>query len=67
MTEYFVRFVRSLNPNARTGVQWPRFNSLFRWQLEFVDGKKPLTVGLDIQRLLPMIEVASLSLRFPFF
>ena len=37
MTEYFVRFVRSLNPNARTGVQWPRFNSLFRWQLEFVD------------------------------
>ncbi|KAI0794098.1 carotenoid ester lipase precursor [Fomes fomentarius] len=66
MTEYFIRFVNDLNPNAKKGVQWPQFNSIFRWQLQFVDGNQPLRVSLDVDRLLAMLEVASLSLRFPF-
>ena len=67
MTEYFVRFVRSLSPNARTGVQWPRFNSLFRWQLEFTnDDSQPTKVSMDTYRLLPMLTVSALSLEHPF-
>ncbi|TFK78301.1 alpha/beta-hydrolase, partial [Polyporus arcularius HHB13444] len=51
MTDYFIRFVRHLNPNDNSGVQWPRFETSSRLTLQFIDGDTPLNVAADTERL----------------
>ena len=65
MTDYFVRFVRTLEPNTEAGVQWPVFNTSSRAVLQFNDGDTPLNVTRDVERLAGARELLSLSLRFP--
>ena len=69
MAQYFVQFINKLDPNLNKKgcAQWPQFNSLFRWQLEFTnDDSQPTKVSMDTYRLLPMLTVSALSLEHPF-
>ncbi|KAI0794097.1 carotenoid ester lipase precursor [Fomes fomentarius] len=66
MTEYFVRFANDLNPSPKSGVQWPKYDSLARQSLSFQDGNPALAVVGDADRLNGIQEVLALSLRFPF-
>ncbi len=65
MTDYFIRFVNTLDPNADTGVQWPRYDTTARATLKFGDGDVPLSIIVDDERLAGMRELSALSLRFP--
>ncbi|KAI0699617.1 carotenoid ester lipase precursor [Cerioporus squamosus] len=66
MTDYFIRFVRHLDPNAAaTGVHWPPYKPSTRLTLQFNEGRVPLNVTVDDQRLAGMRELTSLALRFP--
>ncbi|RDX42796.1 carotenoid ester lipase precursor [Lentinus brumalis] len=65
MTDYFIRFVNTLDPNADTGVQWPRYDTTARATLKFGDGNVPLSIIVDDERLAGMRELSALSLRFP--
>ncbi len=51
MTDYFLRFVRHLDPNSNSGVQWPRFDNSSRLTLQFNDGSTPISVTADTARL----------------
>ena len=71
MAQYFVRFIANLDPNPSTHkngcVQWPPFNTMFRWQLEFTDdADQPTQITMDTYRLQSMLEVSKLSLQYPF-
>lgn len=66
MTDYFIRFVNDLNPNAATGVQWPEYDAAARSSLEFGEGDTPLRIVADDARAEAMSVVSALSLRFPF-
>ena len=66
MTDYFIRFVRHLDPNTgHSGVQWPRYNSTDRLTLQFNDGSTPVSVTADTERMAGMSALFDLSLRFP--
>ena len=67
ITEYFVRFVNTLDPNTKHGgVRWPVYNPTDRAALTFSDNtSQPIRVTKDVERLLGMLEVANLSLEFP--
>ena len=68
MTEYFIRFVRTLDPNAADGsaVRWPRYDTRDRATLQFNDPSfgEPVSVIADTDRMEAMREIFSLSLRF---
>lgn len=66
LTDYLVRFVNHLDPNGKTGVQWPRYNLATRAVLQFNDGEPAINVTSDTERLQGMEVVASLGRRFPF-
>ncbi|KAI0793614.1 carotenoid ester lipase [Fomes fomentarius] len=66
LTDYLVRFVNHLDPNGKTGVQWPRYSLATRPVLQFNDGEPAINVTSDIERLQGMEVVASLGRRFPF-
>ncbi|TFK87022.1 carotenoid ester lipase precursor [Polyporus arcularius HHB13444] len=51
MTDYFLRFVRNLDPNSNSGVQWPRLENSSRLTLQFNDGSTPISVTADTARL----------------
>lgn len=67
MGDYFIRFVRHLNPNANaaSGVQWPPYKPSTRATLQFNEGSVPVNVTVDDQRLAGTQEITSLTLRFP--
>ncbi|KAI0699616.1 alpha beta-hydrolase [Cerioporus squamosus] len=66
MGDYFIRFVRHLDPNQpASGVHWPPYNAASRLTLQFNDGTVPLNVTIDNQRIAGTKELTSLSLRFP--
>ncbi|TFK91448.1 carotenoid ester lipase precursor [Polyporus arcularius HHB13444] len=65
MTDYFIRFVNTLDPNGDTDMHWPRYDTTSRATLEFSEGDVPLSIAVDDQRLSGMSELTSLSLRFP--
>ena len=67
MTDYFVRFVRHLDPKGGNGTQpfWPRYDPIARLTLQFNDGSVPITVTVDDERLAGTSELSNLSLRFP--
>ena len=66
MTDYFVRFVNHLDPNAKGEVYWPPYNPSSRLTLQFNEGDVPLNVTVDDQRVAGIKELTSLALRFPF-
>ena len=65
MTDYFIRFVRSLDPNGATGIHWPPYNTTARATLQFNDGDVPLSLSADDQRLAGTDEMSVLLGRFP--
>ncbi|KAI0703975.1 Alpha/Beta hydrolase protein, partial [Earliella scabrosa] len=75
MTDYIVRFVRTLDPNGMAGaansesVRWPAFDNVNRATLQFVDrgilGGGGLEIGRDEQRLEGIDALERLSMRFP--
>ena len=75
MTDYIVRFVRTLDPNGMAGaadsesVRWPAFDNVTRATLQFVDrdilGGGGLEIGRDEQRLEGIDVLERLSMRFP--
>ncbi|TFK88161.1 alpha beta-hydrolase [Polyporus arcularius HHB13444] len=65
MSDYFIRFVRHLNPNAATGVHWPPYKPTTRSTLQFNEGSILLDVTTDEQRLAGTKELTALALRFP--
>ncbi len=65
MSDYFIRFVRHLDPNAATGVYWPPYKPTTRLTLQFNEGSIPLNVTTDEQRLAGTKELTALALRFP--
>ena len=80
MTEYFVRFVRTLDPNmnghASSGtamgsasVRWPAFDEAGRATMQFTDvdagGRGGLEIGRDVQRLKGTDALEQMSVRFP--
>ncbi len=65
MTDYFIRFVNDLDPNAASGVYWPPYNTSARLTLQFNDGSLPLNVTADDERLAGTEELSSLIGRFP--
>ena len=66
MTDYFVRFVSTLDPNGAGAVRWPRFNTSVRATLQFNDGKVPVNVTRDSARLAGTDAVTNLRMKFPF-
>ncbi|KAI0666882.1 carotenoid ester lipase precursor [Trametes maxima] len=50
MTDFFVRFVNTLNPNGGTGIHWPMYTSDSPQLLTFVEGKTRLKVIPDTFR-----------------
>ncbi|KAI0699614.1 carotenoid ester lipase precursor [Cerioporus squamosus] len=64
MTDYFIRFVRRLDPNGRSGVQWPRYDTSSRKTLQFNDGSTPVNVTADTERLAGTSALFDLGLRF---
>ncbi|TFK87024.1 carotenoid ester lipase precursor [Polyporus arcularius HHB13444] len=67
MTDYFIRFVRHLNPNSNSSaVHWPVYNASSRLTLQFNDGSIPLNITTDTERLSGTDALLDLSLRFPF-
>ena len=67
MAQYFVRFIANLDPNTKGAVTWPTFDIIQRKQLEFGNNESaPVTVSSDTYRLAPMLDVAMLSLKYPF-
>ncbi|KAI0690023.1 carotenoid ester lipase precursor [Cerioporus squamosus] len=66
MTDYFVRFVRHLDPNGESAVHWPPFNTSARSTLQFSNGTTPLSVIADTERLAGTDFLFNLSLRFPY-
>ncbi|KAI0709642.1 alpha beta-hydrolase [Cerioporus squamosus] len=65
MGDYFIRFIRHLDPNAATGVHWPPYKPSTRLTLQFNEGSVPLNVTVDDQRLAGTNEITSLPLFFP--
>ncbi len=66
MSDYFIRFVTNLDPNAETGgVYWPPYDTTARSTLQFNEGSVPVNVAADDQRLAGTEELNRLSLRFP--
>ncbi|KAI0699618.1 carotenoid ester lipase precursor [Cerioporus squamosus] len=65
MSDYFIRFVRHLDPNARDGVHWPPYNTRDRSTLQFNEGNVPRNITFDRQRAAGIKELTSLALRFP--
>ncbi|RDX42816.1 carotenoid ester lipase precursor [Lentinus brumalis] len=66
MTDYFIRFVRHLDPNGGSALHWPTYNTSSRLTLQFNDGSTPLTVTADTERLAAMSALFDLGLRFTF-
>ncbi|KAI0699611.1 carotenoid ester lipase precursor [Cerioporus squamosus] len=68
MTDYFIQFVRHLNPNGNlnSSVYWPPYNTSARLTLQFNDGSTPLNVTADTERLAGTSALVDLSLRFPY-
>ncbi len=67
MTDYFIRFVRHLDPNGDSSTgHWPLYNTSSRLTLQFNDGSIPLKVTTDTERLAGTDALLDLSLRFPF-
>ncbi|RDX42819.1 carotenoid ester lipase precursor [Lentinus brumalis] len=65
MSDYFIRFVRHIDPNAETGVHWPPYDATARSTLQFNEGSMPVSVAADDQRLAGTEELNRLSSRFP--
>ncbi|KAI0690024.1 carotenoid ester lipase precursor [Cerioporus squamosus] len=67
MTDYFIRFVRHLDPNGNSSVfHWPPYNTSARPTLQFNDGTIPLDITADTERMAGTEALLDLSLRFPF-
>ncbi len=66
MTDYFIRFVRHLDPNGGSALHWPTYNTSSRLTLQFNDGSTPLSVTADTERSAAMSALFDLGLRFTF-
>ncbi|KAI0265661.1 Alpha/Beta hydrolase protein [Gloeopeniophorella convolvens] len=66
MTDYFVRFVATLNPNGNTGIFWPRYTNESPQLLTFLDGPTPLKITNDDFRIPQMELLVELLLDNPF-
>ena len=73
-TDYFIRFVATLDPNDgpssgsdanKTVLQWPRYDRDTRQMLRVMDGEEVIGVGRDDAREEAMEAVAALSLKYP--
>ena len=70
-TEYFIRFVATLDPNGGSAdgsnrtVLWPRYDPVARQMLFVQDGEERLAVGRDDARQEAIEAVAALSLKYP--
>ncbi|KAM5544433.1 hypothetical protein V8D89_002093 [Ganoderma adspersum] len=67
-TDYFIRFVATLDPNGgsnSTVPQWPRYDPTTLGMLRVVDGEEAIAIGRDDAREEAMAAVAALSLKYP--
>lgn len=65
MTDFFVRFVNTLDPNAGSGTHWPAYTVESPNLLAFVEGDTPLEVIPDTFRQEAMEFLTALSLTQP--
>ena len=73
-TDYFIRFVATLDPNDgpssgsdanKTVLQWPRYDRDARQMLRVMEGEEVIKIGRDDAREEAMEAVAALSLKYP--
>ena len=65
MTDFFVRFVNSLDPNESGATDWPEYTVADTQMLVFQEGATPLTVIKDTFRKEAMDFLMELSLAEP--
>ena len=65
MTDYLVNFVNNLDPNGKTGIDWPQYSLDSPKLLTFQDGLVPLTITKDDYRVDAINGITDLALRFP--
>jgi len=65
MADYLIRFVNDLNPNGKTGIQWPKYTSANTNMLTFLDGLVPLTITKDDYRVKEMNKLKEILLKYP--
>lgn len=65
LQDYLIRFAVSLNPNGKTGLQWPKYATQSPVLLTFLDGLVPLTLTQDTYRREAMEFLTNVLLENP--
>ncbi|KAG6833097.1 hypothetical protein H0H87_011508 [Tephrocybe sp. NHM501043] len=66
MADYLIRFATDLDPNAVSGLQWPKYDTRTRKILTFNDGLiNRETITVDDYRTAPMEFLTNVTLRHP--
>ncbi|KAG6865404.1 hypothetical protein C0991_002898 [Blastosporella zonata] len=66
MADYLIRFATNLDPNAASGLQWPKYDTKTRKLLTFNDNLlKRQTITVDDYRTAPMKFLTNVTLRHP--
>ena len=65
LAAYLINFVNNLDPNGKTGIQWPKYTTNSPALLTFLDGIIPLAITNDDYRVEGFDLITELSLKFP--
>ncbi|KAG6910657.1 hypothetical protein DXG01_008701 [Tephrocybe rancida] len=65
MADYLIRFATTLDPNAKTGLQWPKYTQASPKLLTFLDGLIPVILTDDTYRKAAMNGLTNLTLANP--
>jgi len=66
MTDFLINFVSNLDPNNKTGIFWPQYNTRSRAMLAFLDGEPSLAILQDTFREGPISLMQTLGQKYPF-
>ncbi|OCH90540.1 alpha/beta-hydrolase [Obba rivulosa] len=66
MTDFLINFVNYLNPNNKTGLFWPQYNTTSRAMMTFLDGTPSVEITQDTFREEQISLMATLGQKYPF-
>lgn len=65
MADYLIRFAATLDPNSKTGLQWPKYTTSSPKLLTFLDGLIPEVITDDTYRKEAMAFITNVTLAHP--
>ncbi|KAF9464209.1 carotenoid ester lipase precursor [Collybia nuda] len=65
MTDYLIRFATTLDPNGKSGLQWPKYTTSSPKLLTFLDGLIPQIITQDTYRKEGMAFLTNITLAHP--